>query len=250
MGQMKRLILILILLSSHLLAEETDANNAVEETKSWKGDVQFGYVATSGNTETTNLNGKFNIEKNYEQWIHKFSAVAFSTSDNEQTTAERYKLEYQADRKYSDSSYFFLNTTYEEDKFSGYDYRSTITAGYGKQLYSANKMTFDTEIGAGHRQSQQNPDPVTGNSIDESEGMVRIAAKYLWQIEEKRSLNVDLTVDVGEETTITDFEIAFVTMIAGDLSLKAGYLAKHTSEVPVGKEKLDTVVALNLLYAF
>ena len=231
----------------NLLAEES-----VEETdvSAWKGDVQFGYVATSGNTETTNLNGKLNLEKIYDKWTHLFSAAAFSTSDNNQTTAERFKLEYQADRKYTEKSYFFLNSTYEEDKFSGFDFQATLTAGYGQRLYDANKMTFDVEIGAGLRQSDLDPDPITGNVVEESEGMVRLAAKYLWQMEEKRSLTSELTIDAGEETTITNFELGFVTMIAGDLSLKTAYIAKHTSEVPVGKEKLDTVIALNLLYAF
>jgi len=244
---MKKYLLLFLLLPINLFAEDT---NDEADVSTWKGDVQFGYVATSGNTETTNLNGKFNIEKTYEKWIHLFSAAAFSTSDNEQTTAERFKLEYQADRKYSDTKYFFLNSTYEEDKFSGYDYQATLAGGYGQRLYDANKMTFDAEVGAGMRQSELEPDPVTGNVIEESEGMIRLAAKYLWQIEEKRSIISELTIDSGEETTITNFELGFVTMIAGDLSLKAAYIAKHTSEVPVDKENLDTIVSLNLLYAF
>lgn len=244
---MKKYLLIILLLPINLFAEET-TNEA--DASTWKGDVQFGYVATSGNTETTNLNGKLNIEKIHEKWIHLFSAAAFSTSDNDQTTAERFKLEYQADRKFTDTKYFFLNSTYEEDKFSGYDYQATLTGGYGQRLYDANKMTFDAEIGAGMRQSELAPDPITGNVVEESEGMIRLAAKYLWQIEEKRSVISELTIDAGEETTITNFELGFVTMIAGDLSFKAAYIAKHTSEVPVDKENLDTIVSLNLLYAF
>lgn len=244
---MKNYLLIILLLPINLFAEETTDE---ADVSTWKGDVQFGYVATSGNTETTNLNGKLNIVKSHEKWLHLFSAAAFSTSDNNQTTAERFKLEYQADRKYTEKSYSFLNSTYEEDKFSGYEYQATLTGGYGQRLYDANKMTFDAEIGAGMRQSELEPDPVTGNVVEESEAMVRLAAKYLWQIEEKRSVISELTIDAGEETTITNFELGFVTMVAGDLSLKAAYIAKHTSEVPVDKEKLDTIVSLNLLYAF
>jgi len=244
---MKNYLLIILLLPINLLAEETTDE---ADISTWKGDVQFGYVATSGNTETTNLNGKLNIEKIHKKWIHLFSAAAFSTSDNNQTTAERFKLEYQADRKFTDTKYFFLNTTYEEDKFSGYDYQATLTGGYGQRLYNANKMTFDAEIGAGMRQSELDPEPVTGNVVEESEAMVRLAAKYLWQIEEKRSVISELTIDAGEETTITNFELGFVTMIAGDLSFKAAYIAKYTSDVPADKENLDTIVSLNLLYAF
>jgi len=246
----KYLLLILLISTTNLYAQESD--NATEDANKspWKGDVQFGYVTSSGNTETTNLNGKFNLGYTNEDWSHLLTAIAFSSSDKAGTTAERYKLEYQADRKYSETSYFFINSTYEEDRFSGFDYRTTLTGGYGRQLYNENKMTLDGEIGVGYRQSELLPDPVTGISLDQSEAMVRLAAKYLWQIEENRSLVSDLTIEVGEDTTISNFELGFVTMIAGDLSLKASFVARHTSEVPVGKEKLDTVTSLNLLYAF
>jgi len=111
-------------------------------------------------------------------------------------------------------------------------------------------MTLDAEVGLGARQSETDADPVTGISSKEEEGMLKLAMKYHWQMEDSRSLTSNLTVDAGEETTISNFEISFVTMIVGNLSLKASYAARHTSEVPVGKEKLDTVTTLNLLYAF
>ena len=245
---MKFMIAILLIMATnlHTRAEETtDAKQSV-----WKGDVQFGYVMSSGNTESTNLNSKFNIEHTYADWNQLMSLVAFSSSDNSQTTAERYKLEYQANKKYKDSSYLFVNTTYEDDRFSGFDYRSTLTAGYGMKIYSENNMTLDTEAGVGLRQSKLSADPVTGDSPSDSEAMVRLAAKYHWKMEENRSLISDLTIEVGEETTISNFEVGFVTMIAGDLSLKASYAARYTSEVPVDKENLDTITSINLLYAF
>ena len=239
-------ILLIIVTNMHIRAEETTA----AEQSTWKGDVQFGYVMSSGNTESTNLNSKFNIEHTYADWNQLMSLVAFSSSDNNQTTAERYKLEYQANKKYKDSSYLFVNTTYEDDRFSGFDYRSTLTAGYGMKIYSENNMTLDTEAGVGLRQSKLSADPVTGDSPSDSEAMVRLAAKYHWKMEENRSLISDLTIEVGEETTISNFEVGFVTMIAGDLSLKASYAARYTSEVPVDKENLDTITSINLLYAF
>lgn len=249
---MKRTLIILLILTTGLCSQATEVADSSKdaEQSSWKGDVQFGYVMSSGNTESDNLNGKFNIEHRVADWKQHLSLVAFSSSDNDQTTAERYKLEYQANKKFTDSGYLFVNTTYEDDRFSGFENRSTLTVGYGLQVYNANKMTLDTEAGVGIRQSKLSPDPVTGTSPSDREGMVRLAAKYLWQIEEDRSLISNLTIEVGEESTISNFEVGFVTMIAGDLSLKASYVARHTSEVPLGKEKLDTVTSLNLLYAF
>ena len=248
---MKLSILLITLFSSMLLAEESGNAEIAKEEPVWTGGVQFGYVLSTGNTETENLNGKFNIEHKSTDWLQSAKLEAFSSSDQDLTTAERYKLEYQADLKLENKdSYLFVNTTYEEDRFSGFDYRSTLSGGYGFRYYDENDMTLDTELGVGYRYSVTDIDPITNESTSDGEALIRAAAKYKWQIEENRSLVSDLTIEAGEETTITNFELGFVTMIAGDLSLKVGYLARHTSEVPVDKENLDTVTSINLLYAF
>lgn len=247
---MRKMIAVLLLIWSPFAVLAEAATETKEEAKNWKGDIQFGYVMTSGNTENTNINGKIHLGGNLEKWRHLVTVEAFSTSDNDRTTAEHYKLKYQVDRKYKDGHYFFTNTAYEEDRFSGYDYRSTISAGYGFRAYDKNKMTLDTEFGAGYRHSMLIVDPVTGATDEENEAMLRLAAKYHWDIEENRSLMSDLTVDAGENTTISELEVGFVTMIAGDLSFKASYMTRYTSDVPVDKEKLDTITSINLLYAF
>ena len=238
-------LFIIIYLSSTLYAEES-----TKEESPWNGDVQFGYVMSSGNTESENLNGKISVEYKSTDWLQAAKLEAFSSSDQEITTAERYKFEYQANKNLEDNSYLFVNTTYENDRFSGFDYRATLSGGYGFRYYEANDMTLDTEFGLGYRYSVTDIDPISNESMDDSESLVRAAAKYKWQIGENRSLISDLTIEAGEETTITNFEVGFVTMIAGDLSLKVGYAARHTSEVPADKEKLDTVTSINLLYAF
>ncbi len=246
---MKRSIISAILVLStittinHLQAEE-----AVDES-AWKGNVELGYVSSKGNTETTSLNSKVNVDYKTLDWLQHLSAEAFTSSENNMSTAERYKLEYQADKKLDDDGYFFVNTTYVEDKFSGFDYRTTLSVGYGYKMYQTETMTLDTEVGVGYRQSKLSA-VAPGDALSEDESLLRLAAKYNWDIEDNRKLTSKLTVEAGEESTISNFEIGFVTMIAGDLSLKVAYSALYTSEVPLDKEKLDTKTSINLLYAF
>ena len=234
-----------LLLGSSLMAEE-----ATEEKSGWEGNVQFGYVASSGNTENSNINGKFNIKHDDEFWLHDFNAAYYQSTESESTTAERFKLTYQADYKINqENSYWFINASYEDDRFSGFEYRATLSTGYGNRLYDANDMTLDAEIGAGMRYSEE-IDTLTNTTFTENEGMIRAAAKYLWKIEDDRSLSSAISVEEGEEVRISNFEIAFTTLIAGGVNMKAAYEARHVSEVPEGKEKLDTIVSLNILYKF
>ncbi|NNJ72155.1 MAG: DUF481 domain-containing protein [Enterobacterales bacterium] len=244
---MKYFLLLAVLVIS-LSAQAEDATE--KDTSDWKGDVQFGLVSSSGNTENTNINGKLNAKREDVQWNHNYGAVYYSTSEAGSTTAERFKLTYQADYKLDrENDYWFVNSSYEEDRFGGFEYRATLTTGYGSRLYNENDMTLDAEIGAGLRASETE-DAATFDVTTTNEAMIRFAAKYNWDIAEDRKLVSALAIEEGEETRVTNFEIGFVTMIAGDFSLKAAYEARHVSDVPVGNDKLDTVVSLNVLYTF
>jgi putative salt-induced outer membrane protein YdiY len=230
----------LLLSSGLVLAEEAE-----EQAPEWQGSVQIGYVASSGNSENTNINGKVNVQHDDENWFHDALVQYYSSSDADTTTAERYKLSYQGDYKLEDEDhYLFVNSSYEDDRFSGFNYRATLTAGYGSRLYRANDMELDGEIGAGFRYSEEE------GTDSENEAMIRLAAKYKWTIAEDKKLTSNISVEEGEEVRVTNFDIGFTTMIVGGVSMKAAYEARHVSDVPEGKDKLDTVVSLNLLYSF
>ena len=236
----------LILSTAHLKAEE----EAAEESSEWKGSIQFGYVASSGNTENSNINGKFNLKHDDVKWLHDFNAAYYQSTEDEVTSAERYKLTHQADYKLDvENTYLFVNGSYENDRFSGFDYRASLSTGYGTRLYDANDMTFDGEVGVGYRYSEE-IDTLTNTTFTVNEALIRLAGKYHWKIADDRSLSSSLTIDEGEEIRISNFDISFTTLIVGGISMKASYEARHVSEVPVGKEKLDTIVSLNLLYDF
>ncbi len=238
-------VAVILLLNTSVMAQD-----AVEEKPEWTGNIQFGYVASSGNTENSNINGKFNLKHDDKYWLHDFNTAYYQSTESESTTAERFKLTYQADYKINEEdSYWFVNASYEDDRFSGFEYRATVSTGYGMRLYDANDMTFDAEVGAGMRYSEE-IDTATNTTFTENEGMIRIAGQYEWKIADDRNLSSAISVEEGEEVRISNFEIAFTTLITGGVSMKAGYEARHVSEVPEGKEKLDTIVSLNLLYKF
>ena len=242
-----RPVCVAIALSSvQLMAEE----EATEKKPEWQGSIQFGYVASSGNTENSNINSKFNLKHDDQDWLHDFNAAYYQSSEADVTSAERYKLTHQADYKLDvENTYWFINGSYEDDRFSGFEYRASLSTGYGSRLYDANDMTFDGEIGAGVRYSEE-IDSLDGTTFTENEALIRIAGKYHWKIADDRSLSSSVSVEEGEEVRISNFDISFTTLIVGGVSMKASYEARHVSEVPVDKEKLDTIVSLNLLYNF
>lgn len=117
----------------------------------WKGTGELGYVATSGNTDTQSLKAKLGLTHERPEWRHTLGLEALNSSEAENTTAERYAGNWQSDYKFTKRDYVFGRLSYETDKFSGYEYRTSEILGYGRRVLEQPSMTLDLEAGAGAR---------------------------------------------------------------------------------------------------
>ncbi len=217
----------------------------VAQESSWGGEAELGIVATSGNTETQTYNAKIKAENERDQWHHKLAFEALNSSNNQVTTAERYNLSGQSNYKLSDTRYLYGMLAYEDDRFSGYDYRVSESLGYGASVIKREGLQLDIEVGLGARQSKLDD---TGDS--ENEGVVRLAGNLAWEISETSRFTEELTSEIGEEATITKSVTGLKSQINGSLAMKLSYTIKHTSKVPAGIEKTDTETAVTLVYGF
>ena len=210
----------------------------------WKGNVELGIVNTTGNTKTETTSAKAKAATETEKWRHTITYESLNSSDQGVTTAERYALNGQSDYKLDKKNFFFAMINYEDDRFSGYDYRMTEAIGYGRRVLDEPDLTLDLEIGPGARQSKLE----TGKT--ENETMVRGAGKLNWKISKTSSFTEDLSVDAGEDSTVTKSVSALSAQINGSLATKITYTVKNTSDVPVGVKKTDTELAVTLVYKF
>lgn len=210
----------------------------------WKGAGEIGYVATTGNTDTSNLTARLGVTNERDHWRHNLALEALNTQDDGDTTAERYLATWQSDYRFSENEYLFGRVAYEDDKFSGYEYRITETVGYGRRVLDRRNMTLDLEAGPGARQSKLED----GNT--ENEFVARLAAHYAWQISEHAKFTEDLSSDIGEDATITKSVTGLKAKINGNLAMKVTFTVENTSDVPDGVDKTDTETAVTLVYGF
>lgn len=117
---------------------------AQEEVKPFTMDGELGFIATSGNTETTSLNAKLSAHQELEQWsndflfegLYKKDDVAIDDETSEsQTTAQKYFLSGQGNYKLANPDHrLFLFGSYEDDRFSSFNYQSTLAAGWSQKV--------------------------------------------------------------------------------------------------------------------
>ena len=210
----------------------------------WAGKAALGYLATSGNSESSSLNSQFELGYTSGKWEHLADATAINAQESEQTTAEAYKLGLKSEYSFSEHNFLYGRMVWRKDLFSAYDQQFSQTVGYGRRLLDTTSHQLSADIGVGARQSELR-DGTTENDL-----IARGGINYRWIITETASFSQDLTIESGDVNTYMESVSAITATLVGNLALVASYTIKNNSEVPAGTESTDTYTALSIEYAF
>lgn len=236
-----------------------------QDSTPWSGKVAAGYLASSGNTDTTAFN--FDGEVNYDvnKWHNNLIGRAILQSTDNDATAESYKLAYQLKYDLTDRTYLFGLLDYNNDRFSSYDQQIFEVVGAGRRFIVSEKHKLSGELGVGASQSDFRdckpddgptdpdfcgpPQPLPfGTSEDEI--IYRVSGEYTWQISENASFLQRLAVNSGSSNTRTESLTELRAGIVGDISVVLSYTIINNSDVAPGTDKTDTFTAISLEYAF
>ncbi len=217
---------------------------ADDDESPWSGKATLGYLATSGNTENSNLNSGFEVAYASGKWVHGATASAINATESNATTAEAYDLGWKSERKISDQNFLFGRLNWRSDRFSTFETQFSQTLGYGRRLINSEKHSLNMELGAGARQSD------LANGSSENEAIVSAALHYAWALSETAEFKQDLKVEAGDANTYLESVTALSARLVGNLALVASYTVRHNTDVLPLTEKTDTRSALSLEYRF
>jgi putative salt-induced outer membrane protein len=215
-----------------------------EDPGPWSGKVSFGYLATSGNTENSNLNGNFEIGYATGRWNHLFEAYAINASENNVSTAEAYGAGWKSEFNLSEFNFLYGRLNYRNDRFSGFPTQFSQTAGYGRRFITTAAHILSGEVGVGTRQSER------ADGLNESDLILNGALNYKWTFSETANFTQDFILEYGDQNTYLQSVSAITARLIGDLALVASYTIKNNSTVPAGIKNIDTYTAIALEYAF
>ena len=217
----------------------------------WNSTLEAGLVLTGGNSETQSGSAKFNTIRDSEQWKHTLKLEALNASSTnpitgqEATIAEKYSGKVIASYKLPEDSFLFGNLSYDDDRFSGFEYQSTLALGYGRYLIKEEKQSLQAEIGPGIYFFE-----VTGADDSDSEGILHAAGRYQYNFDIATHFLQEIIVLKSSDQTITESVSTLQSQIVKKLSMKASFKLRKTSEVPAGVDDTDTETSLTLAYAF
>ncbi len=246
---MRNLVKLMVAGSLFLSATSILAQDTEEETVDpWEGTGEFGFVSTTGNTETVALNAKLNFIRTGHKWRHRFTGTALRTSEDGDTDNERYTMEVQSDRKFNEKSWMFGAFRWDADKFGSYDPQMSLSVGYGRQLMKSDKHELKGEIGLGYRNLEER---VSGDSS--TEAIARFLLDDTWQVFKTTSWTNRLLIESGSSNTFTQFNTGLAVSMTERFALKLGFELRHNTDVPddiADSEHTDTITSANLVYNF
>lgn len=231
----------------------------------WTSSAELGYVNVSGNTNTETLKAAIDVAYEVDKWAHKAHAEALSSKTEttntavipavttEERSAAKWLLSAQSDYKITEFNYFYGLGSYEDDRFSGFQYQAKLGAGYGRRVINTDNHKLKLEIGPGYRTFKLEPTvpPAAAVNTDtQSEMLVRIGAGYTWKISKTSKFTEDLTAEFGEDQDEWKSVTGLSAKINGSLAMKLSYTIKRLDVVPAGTDNTDKEAAVTLVYTF
>ena len=234
----------MFLFAATLMLVSLNVLSAEEEKSPWTTSAELGYVNTSGNTNTETLIFKFDTAYEIEKWKHQGHFETLDTKADDVSTADKMLATAQSDYKFTPRDYFYGLISYEDDKFSGFEYQAKLGLGYGRKIILTEHHELDGEIGPGYRNFKPDNEP------SEDEALLRLAGKYLWKISDNSQFKQDLIADFGELQDEWKSITGIKSNINKTLALKFTYTVKYLDVVPVGNDHYDRETAATIVYTF
>ncbi|WP_431223643.1 DUF481 domain-containing protein [Serratia sp. L9] len=210
--------------------------------KPFDGNVQAGYNSQSGNSQSSTLLANttmtwFNADTAYSLW-----GAANNTTSSNVRSSERYQAGGRTRYNLTDRNYMFGQLGWLNDRFNGYDSRTTLTGGYGRQIFNGPLHDLRVEFGPGVRHDEYQGGGRTTRALAYG------AANYSYRLTDNARLSEGLSALANDETTVNS-ETALNVAINNDFSLRLAYTLTYNSKPPASAPKnTDTTTSVTVVY--
>ncbi|QDE32445.1 MULTISPECIES: DUF481 domain-containing protein [Shewanella] len=222
----------------------------VEGDATLAGEAELGATLTTGNTDTSSFKARFALKQELGDWENEYVLEGLYKEDTDEVTAKRYFLGVQGDYQINDVSYLFANTNYEVDPFTGYDFTSTTSAGYGHRFIDTDRMSLKAEAGPGYIYQQLDDESALAEGYDSDDSVVAHAViDFQTKISDSSKFQQKFIADWGSKLDARS-ETSLTANIVGALAMKFAVIVRYNSEPLDDKESTDTETNMTLLYSF
>lgn len=168
--------------------------------------------------------------------------AARNTSSNDQRSSERYQLGGRTRYNLTDRNYLFGQAGWLNDRYNGFDSRSVLTTGYGRQIMTTPLHNLRVEFGPGVRHDEYYQG---GRS---TRALAYAGGNYTYQLTDNTVFSEGVSALANEETTLNS-ETALNVAINKSFALRLAYVVTYNTKPPASAPKnTDTTTSVTLVY--
>ena len=245
-----------------LVSYAVSAEDAAKKSE-YTASAELGFLYKTGNTKSADIKAGFNLKHEKEKWR---STLAFNilakklekedADGNEEFETTDNKWDIQAQTNYTigeeGKNYLYGNLAHEQDKFSGFESQSSLSAGWGRHWYETETSSFFADIGPG---VQYDVTRATETLASESSTNLIIQAQALYthkfndHVEFKQYFVARQATKSGENSVYKS-ETSVTAQLIDSLQLKFALRIDYDTEVEEGFEDTNTETSMTLIYSF
>jgi len=230
---------------------ESAAEPEAEEVKGpWSAEVSLGYLASKGNTDSSSSTFAFRAGYDKDRWHHMLGGKAFGSSEDNDTTAENYKLGWKSSFDFSEFNYGFGSLDWNSNRFSGYPKQSFAVVGYGRRVINSETLILNLEAGVGYAKQKKVTDVDLDLTENENGGVGRLSGDFTWNFSDNGAFDQVLRVSAASANTYWESISKVRANLVGQLALGLSYTIQSNSDVAPGVDKTDTFTAITLDYVY
>lgn len=160
-------------------------------------------------------------------------------------TQQRWGGSYKLDYAINDNSFGYARFSYDEDEFSGFDYRLFAGAGYGRWLIKSEKFALKLEGGPGYQYA-----PIDDTRETDNHFAFYAANEFDWVIRQGLKFEQDVNTTWTEPTTTIISTSTITAAFTDSLSTGFSYMYRYETNPPLGRVNTDKTFRANLTYGF
>lgn len=211
----------------------------------WTGKVGASGLVSSGNSRNAAAGMAVDAQLPDGDFTHNLKAYFDYGRSNGAKTQQRWGASYKLDYAVGENTFAYSRFSYDEDEFSGFDYRLFAGLGAGHWFIRSEQLALSLEGGPGYQYA-----PIDATTETDSHLAFYSAGKFHWVIRDGLKFEQNLDVTWTEPTTTLLSNTALTTAFTDALSTGISYTYRYETDPPDGRFNTDTTFRVNLNYGF
>ncbi|WP_203294764.1 DUF481 domain-containing protein [Maricaulis parjimensis] len=210
----------------------------------WNGRVKLGLAIDQGNTEQTDYNIALEFRRPLNGgWGFDGKAEYYYTENAGITTRDRLVVEARGEQPSIDRWSYFVGSSYEQDRMSGYDYSTLLAAGGTFHPLDSEQQSWILRAGPGVRHR------VPVGQDGRTRWVLEIGSVYDLALSDSAQLTSETTLLAGPEPR-GEQRFKLTTAISEGWGVELGYRVKHEFEPQPGVDPTDSRLDFSIVREF